>query len=142
MEEIDPLLAHDRKTHRFWWTWVPAHPLSRDDPWYRILEWVFADNTINCVRADKSWRGYYTEGSEYQLTVGVFHTFSALSTLHWVESLLGASGIEFSPPVAQVRWQYELKGTYVDGPGEGNADIALRIVDANGPAEEFAVVME
>lgn len=127
----------DNRTHLFWWTWIPALPLSRDDRWYRVLRQVFADHTTNCLRETR-WDGFYTEGQENHQVVSVFHTFSAFPTLHWTEALLRSCSIDFVQPVTAVRWQYQLQGK-VDG-RDAHADIALRITD--GSRSELAVVLE
>lgn len=131
---IRPILD-DGRTHKFWWTWIPAHPLSRDDSWYRVLEHVFGDQTINFI-SNGRWEGAYTEGSEAHQTLGILHSFSAFPTLHWVETLLDKCSIPFTSPVTQVRWQYHLRDNRAE------ADIALRVVDASGPESEFAVIFE
>lgn len=135
--DISPVLDDDR-THRFWWTWIPAHPLSREDHWYKVLEYVFSDNTSNFVSGNGQWKGAYTERHEVHQTVGIFHTFSALPTLHWVERLLDLCSIPYTSPVTHVRWQYHLR----DCQEYREADIALRIVDAGGQESEFAVIFE
>lgn len=132
---ICPILD-DGRTHKFWWTWVAAHPLSRRDPWYGVLEHVFGDQTINFRTSSGRWEGAYTERSEAHQTVGIFHTFSAFPTLHWVERILDECSIAYQPPVTQVRWQYHLRDCRAE------ADIALRIIDATGSGSEFAVVFE
>lgn len=140
--DIDPIIetVRGRRTHRYWWTWIPAHPLSQDDHWYRVLWRVVADHTTNC-RTRTGWAGSYTEGAEDHQTVSVFHTFSALPTAHWIESLLEACSVDVKPPVLGVRWQYQLDGDCVGG-GSGMADIALRILDSAGVDDEIVVVFE
>jgi hypothetical protein len=143
----DYMMSDDR-THRYWWTWIPAHPLSHEDKWYCILRVVFADHTTNCY-ANGNWLGFYTENlrdkkGEKQgnhATIGVFHTFSALPSVNWAELVLRECGIEFQPPITSVRWQYQLQGPDPEG-GELHADIAMRVVDAEGIEGEFAVVFE
>jgi hypothetical protein len=90
----------DNTTHKYWWTWIPALPLSRDDHWYAVLKEVFADHTLNCRKLQNvgPWKGAYTEGHEDHQTIGVFHSFSALpndtSPVGWVEALLRECGID------------------------------------------------
>lgn len=138
--KISPLLDGTR-THRFWWTWIPALPLSRDDKWYRVLETTFADHTTNWCK-DGRWNGFYTEGGENHQTVSVFHTFTVLPTLRWLEQLLAMCGMPFSAPLLSARWQYELQSKYIGSNKQGHADIALRITDSRRAADEFVLVLE
>ena len=141
----------DDRTHRYWWTWVPALPLSHDDKWYRILERVFADHTTNCwMQKHNHWSGFYVESNkdgstklENHQTVGVFHTFSTFSKFDWVESLLRECRIEFEPPIIGANWQYQLQGRdTLRIRRDLHADIAMKIVDARGPDDPLAVIIE
>ena len=119
----------DAKSHCYWWTWIPAWPLSRDDIWYDILWQVFADNTTPV---------HYREGCEDHQTVGIFQSFSAIAPSMWVPPLLRACKIEFEAPVRDVRWQYQL----ISGSHMPMADIALIVTDARGRDDELAIVFE
>lgn len=133
----------DDRTHRYWWTWVAAWPLSNSDPFYKMLWNVFSDHTTNCRKADGRWTGCYTEGNELHQTLGVFHNFSALPTTDWLESLLRDCNVDFCPPITSVRWQYELRGRDTRALEKTlHADIAMRIADSRGLDDEIALVFE
>jgi hypothetical protein len=133
----------DTRTHKRWWTCVPAWPLSKEERYYKILKHVFSDHTTNTFgKKSQLWSGFYTEGEERHQVVGVFQNFSIFSSINWVERLLKACCIDYTKPIRSVSWQYELRGCDLKTAKQLHADIALRIKDASEQDGEMAVIFE
>ena len=46
----------DIRTHKRWWTCIPAWPLSKEDRYYTILKHVFSDHTTNTKSKIAQWQ--------------------------------------------------------------------------------------
>jgi hypothetical protein len=141
----DYKMNNDTNTHLRWWSCVPAWPLCKEDPHYKMLRHVFSDHTTNAPykkgELNGKWKGFYTEGEERHQVVGIFHNFSVFfPRLNWVDLLLQNCKIEYANPVQKVRWQYELRGCDSKTAEQLHADVALRITDSSTSGDIILVI--
>ncbi|MFT3810754.1 MAG: hypothetical protein QM698_12615 [Micropepsaceae bacterium] len=91
-------LIDNPKTYRFWWTFMPALPASKDTQSYRALRRHWADHTMNALTRRNGVlrpgnRGAYVEGREDHLTPALFHIWAALPEAIAAKHLLGCWNI-------------------------------------------------
>lgn len=133
------LIESPRRVHSFWWTCLPALPPSNLTQSYRALRRLWHDHTMNTFRqrSDGLWlvngRGYYTEGTEDNLTPALFETFSMLPVAEWVPQLIERAGARVAGSVTRARWSYAFEEPDADRSFR-IADIVLTWEDAEGAA--------
>jgi hypothetical protein len=105
------ILIETPRTYSHWWLCVPVLPADRLDPRYTVLRRLWADHTMNCVRADgKQWRlastrGFYVEPREDHITPALFDIWAAMPDFRWVGPLLDLWGIPHGI-VTRANWSY------------------------------------
>jgi len=137
-------LTEKPKTYRYWWTFIPVLPRSREDHAYAVLKRQWADHTMNTIRREgEGWRpgsrGTYVVGREDHITPVLFQIWAAFPDTSWVSQLLALWRIVPVGEVVAVRWSYSWEEKRAHGMRPDITDIVISWRDQQGDA---ALVIE
>ncbi len=132
-------LVEKPRTYRYWWTFIPVLPRSREDHAYAVLKRQWADHTMNTVRRDgEGWlpgsRGAYVEGREDHITPALFQMWAAFPGSSWVPRLLALWRMAPVGDVTAVRWSYSWEQKRARGMRPDITDIVINWRDQQGDA--------
>jgi hypothetical protein len=131
-------LIESPKTFRYWWTFIPALPLSRDSQNYRALRRHWADHTMNTlVRKDgilmPGPRSAYVPGREDHLTPVLFNIWAAIPSAITGRFLLDLLLVPHSEVTAlQIGYSWEQKRSLKRRPDVTDIVVAWRDDDGDG----------
>lgn len=137
MTNQSSMLFEKPRTYKYWWTFVPVLPRTREDQAYGMLRRQWADHTMNTLirkgdRVVPGSRGMYVEGREDHITPCLFQIWAAFPGTAWVPRLLALWNVVPEGDVTAVRWSYSWEERRI---GEKSiTDIVVNWRDRRGDA--------
>lgn len=139
MTDRSSLLFEKPRTYKYWWTFMPVLPGTREERAYGMLRRQWADHTMNTLirKGDKlapGSRGAYVEGREDHITPCLFQIWAAFPGTTWVPRLLSLWNLEPEGDVTAVRWSFSWEERRVGETRPSITDIVVHWRDRRGDA--------
>ncbi len=131
------LLFEKPRTYKYWWTFMPVLPRTREDHAYRMLKRQWADHTMNTLvrkgdTLSPGSRGTYVEGREDHITPCLFQIWAAFPGTSWVSRMLSLWNVEPEGEVTAVRWSYSWEERRIGETRPNITDIVVQWRDRRG----------